>query len=94
MTASSTSAPSSMEKLVAKQGVDQNFLAENQKETPEMDQMIGQQQQSKGSDASSVGSLDSFSLVDLTSEVSNEEIRELSSTEVDQIQIEETNLRA
>ena len=95
MAASSNSATISAEKRTAEQGVEQKFLAETQKESLEMDKMIAQQQLlHKELDGSSVGSLGSFSVVDLTSEDGEELTRELNPAEIDQIQIEATNLRA
>ena len=94
MAASSNSAISPTEKRMAEQGVEQKFVAETQKESLEMDKMIAQQQQlHKELDGSSVGSLGSFSVVDLTSEDGEELTRELNAAEIDQIQLEETNLR-
>ena len=88
------SATITAEKRMAEQGVEQKFVAETQKESLEMDKMIAQQQQlHKELDGSSVGSLGSFSVVDLTSEDGEELTRELNAAEIDQIQLEETNLR-
>ena len=81
------------EKRTAKQGMEQKFLVGTQKESLEMDKMIAQQQLHKELDGSSVGSLGSFSVVDLTSEDGEELTRELNHARTDQIQIEETNLR-
>ena len=94
MAASSNSSISPAEKRMAEQGVEQKFVAETQKESLEMDKMIAQQQQlHREPDGSSVGSLGSFSVVDLTSEDGEELTRELNAAEIDQIQLEETNLR-
>ena len=92
MAAPSNSATIPAEKRMTEQGVGQRLLTENQKESVEMDKMITQQLLHKELDGSSVGSLGSFSVVDLTSEDGEELNRELNPAEIDQIQIRETNL--
>ena len=87
------SATITTEKRMAEQGMEQKFLTGTQRESLEMDKMIAQQQLHQELDGSSVGSLGSFSVVDLTSEDGEELTRELDPAGIDQIQIEETNLR-
>ena len=92
MAAPSNPATMPAEKRMVEQGVGQELLAENQKESAEMDKTIAQQLLHKELDGSSVGSLGSFSVVDLTSEDGEELTRELNPAEIDQIQTRETNL--
>ena len=87
------SATITTEKRMAEQGMEQKFLTGTQRESLEMDKMIAQQQLHKELDGSSVGSLGSSSVVDLTSEDGEELTRERNHARTDQIQIEETNLR-
>ena len=86
MAASSSLIPSSTKKRMAEQGLEQKFMAETQKETREVDQMIDRDQQRchQESDGSSVGSLGSFSRVDPLSENGEELTQELNPAEIEQ----------